>query len=80
MRWEVEFYHEERRALARYGVEAVTPAEAVRLARAVLVAAHPAGKPRRWLSLFERAKRIGGLHADGWALYRTRTIGTGGSS
>jgi len=69
MRWEVEFYHERRRALARYGVEAATPVEAARLARAALVAAHPAEQPRR-LSLFERAQRIGGLHADGWALHR----------
>ena len=70
MRWEVEFYHEGRRALARYGVEAATAAEAVRLARAVLVASHPAVKTRRRLSLYEQAQRIGGLHADGWALHR----------
>jgi hypothetical protein len=69
MRWEVEFYHERRRALARYGVEAATAAEAARQGRALLVAAHPAGKPRR-LSLFDRAQQIGGLHADGWALHR----------
>jgi hypothetical protein len=69
MKWEVEFYHDRRRELARYGVEAATPADATRLARALLVAAHPAGKPRR-LTLFDRAQQIGGLHADGWALHR----------
>jgi len=69
MKWEVEFYHDRRRELARYGVEAATPADATRLARALLVAAHPAGKARR-LTLFDRAQQIGGLHADGWALHR----------
>ena len=69
MRWEVEFYHEGHRALARYGVEATTPADATRLARALLVAQHPAGKARR-LTLFDRAQQIGGLHADGCALHR----------
>ena len=69
MKWNVEFFHDRRRELARYEVEAVSPAEATRLARALLVAAHPAGKPRR-LTLFDRAQQIGGLHADGWALHR----------
>lgn len=69
MKWEVEFFHDRRRELARYDVEATTPAEATRLARALLVAAHPVGKPR-WLSLFDRAQQIGGLHPDGWALHR----------
>jgi hypothetical protein len=40
MRWEVEFYHEGHRALARYGVEATTPAEATGLARALLWTLH----------------------------------------
>ena len=74
MRWEVEFYHEGHRALARYGVEATTPAEATRLARALLVAAHPAVKTRRGLSLYEQAQRIGGLHADGWTLHRVVSL------
>ena len=69
MKWDVEFIHDRRRELARYGVEAATPAEATRLARALLVAAHPAGKPRR-LTLFYRAQQIGGLHPDDWALHR----------
>ena len=74
MRWEVEFYHERRHALARYGVEATTAAEAARLARALLVASHPAVKTRRRLSLYEQAQRIGGLHADGWALHRIVSV------
>ena len=74
MKWEVEFYHEHRRELARYGVEAATPAEATRLARAELVASHPAVKTRRRLSLYEQAQRIGGLHADGWTLHRVVSL------
>ena len=70
MKWEIEFYHERRRALARYSVEAATPAAAVPLARAALVLEHPAGKPRRWLSLFEQAQRIEGQDPSGWILYR----------
>jgi hypothetical protein len=73
MRCEVEFYHERRRALARYSVEAETPAAAVPLARAALVAEHPVGKPRRWLSLFEQAQRIGGQDSSGWVLHRIAT-------
>jgi hypothetical protein len=83
MKWEVEFYHERRRALARYDVEAATPAEATRLARALLVAAHPATKSSRWPSLYERAQRTGGRDADGWVLHRMlghQKIATGGTS
>jgi hypothetical protein len=70
---EIEFYHERRRALARYSVEATTPAAAVPLARAALVAEHPPGKPRRWLSLFEQAQRIEGQDPSGWVLHRIAT-------
>jgi len=70
---EVEFYHERGHALARYSVEAATPAAAVPLAWAALVAEHPAGKPRRWLSLFEQAQRIGGQDPNGWVLHRIVT-------
>jgi len=73
MKCEVEFYNERRRALARYTIEAATPAAAVPLARAALVAEHPAGKPRRWLSLFQQAQRIGGQDPSGWALHRIST-------
>jgi hypothetical protein len=70
VKWEIEFYHERRRALARYSVEAGTPAAAVPLARAALVAEHPPDKPRRRLSLFEQAQRIEGQDPSGWLLYR----------
>jgi hypothetical protein len=70
---EIEFYHERRRALARYSIEAATPAAAVALARAALAAEYPAGKPRRWLSLFERAQRIEGQDPSGWLLHRIAT-------
>jgi hypothetical protein len=70
VKWEIAFYHEGRHALACYSVEATTPAAAVPLARAALVAEHPTGKPRRWLSLFEQAQRIGGVDSSGWVLHR----------
>jgi hypothetical protein len=70
VKWEIEFYHERRRVLAHYSVEAATPTAAVPLARAALVAEYPAGKPRRWLSLFEQAQRIGGMDPGGWVLHR----------
>ena len=70
MTWELEFYCEGRRALARYEVEAPTPAAALALGRKALFAEHrPPAKRRAW-SLFERARRIGGQDADGWVLYR----------
>jgi hypothetical protein len=73
MKCAIEFYHERRRALARYIIEAPTPAAAVPLARAALLAEHPAGKPRRRLSLFQRAQRIGGQDSSGWVLHRIST-------
>jgi hypothetical protein len=69
VRWRVEFYNERQQALARYAVEAETPATAVAAGRTVLRAEHPAaGRPR--VSLFDRARLTGGLDADGWELYR----------
>ena len=73
MKCEIEFYHERRRALARYSIEAGTPAAAVVLARTALAAEYPAGRPRRWLSLFEQAQRIGGQDPSGWVLHRIAT-------
>jgi hypothetical protein len=74
VKFEIEFYHERGRALARYSIEAATPAAAVPLARAALAAAHPEGKPRRHgLSLFEQAQRIGGQDSSGWVLHRIST-------
>jgi hypothetical protein len=73
MMWEVEFYHERARSLARYSVQAATAATAVVQARAALVAEYPAGTPRRPLSLFEQAQRIGGQDPSGWVLHRIAT-------
>jgi hypothetical protein len=73
MMWEVEFYHERKRALARYRVEALTPAAAMPLARAALVAEHPVAAPPRRVSLFEQAQRVGGQDPSGWVLHRIST-------
>jgi hypothetical protein len=73
MTCEVEFYHERRRALARYSVEAPTPAAALPLAWAELRAAHPADTTRRPRSLFEQAQRVGGQDVSGWVLHRITT-------
>jgi hypothetical protein len=70
MKWSMHFYNERRGILARYGVEAPLPAEAVRLGWEAVLAEHPPTARRRRLSLFERAERIGGQHASGWVLYR----------
>jgi hypothetical protein len=70
MRWRLEFYHERSGILAHYSVEAPLPAEALRLGRAALLAEHPPAPARRRLSLFERARRIGGQDASGWVPYR----------
>ena len=73
MTCEIEFYHQRRGALARYSVEAATPAAALPLAWAELRAAHPAGPPRRPRSLFEQAQRISGQDVSGWVLHRITT-------
>jgi len=70
MRWLVEFYHERRGILARYGVEAPLPAAAVLLGRNAVLAEYPSTPRRSRLSLFERAERVGGQDASGWVLYR----------
>ncbi len=70
MKWIVEFYHERRRLLARYGVEAPLPAEAVVLGRRALLAEHPSPPPPRRTSLFKQAQLVEGQNADGWILYR----------
>ncbi len=70
MRWLMEFYNERRGALARYGIEAPTPAAAVLLGRNALLAEHPPTSARRRRSLFEQAERAGGQDTGGWVLYR----------
>jgi hypothetical protein len=70
VRWLVEFYHERRRILARYGVEAPLPPAAVVLGRRALLAEHPSPPPARCVSLFKQAQLVEGQNADGWILYR----------
>lgn len=70
MRWRVEFYNERRGILMRYGIEAPSPAAAVSSGRDAVLAEHPSPPARRWLSLFERAERLGGHDGSGWVLYR----------
>ena len=66
----MQFYNEKRGILARYGIEAPLPAEAVLLGWKAVLAEHPTTPRSRRLSLFERAQRVGGQDASGWVLYR----------
>jgi hypothetical protein len=70
VRWRLEFYSERRRTLARYSVEAATPAAAEVQGRRALLADYPPSPAPRRPSLFERAQRLGGEDAGGWVLYR----------
>lgn len=75
MRWRLEFYSEHQGTLARYSVEAPTPAAAQVQGRRALLVDYPpaAASPRP--SLFQRAQRIGGQDAGGWVLYRIANDG-----
>ena len=70
MKWRMQFYNERRGILARYNIDALLPAEAVRLGWKAVLAEHPSIPRKGQLSLFERAQRIGGQDASGWVLYR----------
>ena len=70
MNWVMQFYTERRGILARYGIAAPLPAEAVLLGWKAVLAEHPSTPRRGRLSLFERARRAGGQDASGWVLYR----------
>ena len=70
MKWLMEFYNERRGILARYGVEAPLPEAAERLGWNAVLAEYPSPQQKGRLSLFERAKRVGGQDASGWVLYR----------
>ena len=71
MKWRVEFYHERRGILARYGIEASSPGAAVLAGRNAVLAKHPSPPARRRrLSLFERAERAATQDDSGWVLYR----------
>jgi hypothetical protein len=70
MKWLMQFYNERRGILARYGIEAPLPAEAVRLGWKAVLAEHPSTPRGSRPSLFERAQRVEGQDASGWVLYR----------
>jgi hypothetical protein len=60
--------HERQRILARYAIEAPSPAAAAVLGGDAARAEHPSARARGSLSVLERAERGGG--DDGWVLYR----------
>jgi hypothetical protein len=70
MKWRMEFYHERRRILARYGIEAPLPGPAVELGRRALLAEYPPTPSPGRPSLFRQAQRVEGQDASGWVLYR----------
>jgi hypothetical protein len=70
MRWLTEFYHERTGVLARYGIDAALPAEAVLLGWKAVLEEYPSTPRRGPLSLFQRAQRVEGQHVSGWILYR----------
>jgi hypothetical protein len=70
MKWLMDFYNERRGILARYGIQAPSPAEATLLGWKAVLAEHPSTPRRGRLSLFARAQRPEGHDASGWALYR----------
>jgi hypothetical protein len=70
MKWLMQFYNERRGILARYGIEAPLPAEAVRLGLKAVLAAHPSTPRGSRRGLFARAQRVEGQDASGWVLYR----------
>ncbi len=70
MKWVVDFYHQRRAMVARYGVDAPSAASAVVVGRQALLAQHPPVAARGRASLFEQAERIGGQDGSGWIVYR----------
>jgi hypothetical protein len=70
MRWLMEFYHQQRGILARYGIEAPLPGAAVVLGWRALFSEYPPTLTRRRRSLFRQAQRVEGQDPSGWLLYR----------
>ena len=70
MTWQLVFYNQRERILARYAIDARTAAEAHGLGRRALLTEHPPTATRRTSSLFDQAQRVGGHDFDGWVLYR----------
>lgn len=70
MTWVVDFYDRRRAIVARYRVDAPSPAAAFAAGRQALAAEHPPSRVRRPRSLFEQAERVGGQDGSGWIPYR----------
>jgi hypothetical protein len=70
MRWRMEFRKERQAIVACYGVEASTPAAAVRVGRDALLTEYPTIPTRQRQGLFAQAQRVGGQDASGWVLDR----------
>ena len=70
MNWQIQFYNERTQTLARYAVEAPTPAEALARGRCALREDYRPTASRRTRNLFEQARRVGGQDPEGWVLYR----------
>jgi hypothetical protein len=70
MKWVVDFYNHRRALVARYGVEAPTPAAAFVVGRRALEVEHPTPRASGRGSLFEQAERVGGQDGSGWVPYR----------
>jgi hypothetical protein len=66
----MEFYHERRGILARYGIEAPLPAAAVQLGWRALLAEYPPTPTRGRPSLFKQAQLTEGQDPSGWVPYR----------
>jgi hypothetical protein len=61
----MDFYHESRRILARYTIEAPLPGAAVLLGRSALPVEYPSTPTRARLSLFKQAQRVEGKTSAG---------------
>lgn len=70
VRWRVELHNEQRRILARYGIEAPSPEAAALAGRRAALADHPSPRRRKRLSLLARAERRPVDDGSGWILYR----------
>lgn len=66
----MQFYNERRGLMARYAIEAPSPAAAALMGRTAVLAEHPSAPARGRRSLLERAERAGGHDGSGWVLYR----------
>ena len=62
MKWRMQFYNERRGILAHYTIDALLPAEAVRLGWRAVLAEHALTPRRGRPSLLELAERVGGQH------------------